>query len=443
MAFIRNIEKYFRFIKVGSFLARRQIRRGSVWITLLIITIMTLTFLSLVVIPGILVGLTEGSFEQNREHFTGDLYLTTLPDQETIVDTQDVVRVLSTIPEVESYSVRYSIGSTVEAGYITREDFTKEAESLSINAYAIDPENEEATTNISKFLIEGEMLRDDESGYVIIGSTLLAKYSGFADLFEPLVNVEVGKPSKLTLQGESLEGIERDQALLETNTSSGQTSEFIVKGILDSKVGELSSAIFITEQDYRRISGQKSLQASEIAIKHDGSVTEGQFKEIGLSYNFDRYAKVRTSTESIPKFLSEVQQTFGLLGNMIGAIGIVVSSITIFIVIYINALTRRKFIGILKGIGISEGAIEVAYLFQAVFYAMIGIGLGIGIVYGLLVPFFQANPIDFPFSDGILVARLPATLTRAVVLMFVTMIAGFLPARLIVRKNTLDSILQR
>ena len=176
MAFIRNIEKYFRFIKVGSFLARRQIRRGSVWITLLIITIMTLTFLSLVVIPGILVGLTEGSFEQNREHFTGDLYLTTLPDQETIVDTQDVVRVLSTIPEVESYSVRYSIGSTVEAGYITREDFTKEAESLSINAYAIDPENEEATTNISKFLIEGEMLRDDESGYVIIGSTLLAKY---------------------------------------------------------------------------------------------------------------------------------------------------------------------------------------------------------------------------------------------------------------------------
>ena len=172
-------------------------------------------------------------------------------------------------------------------------------------------------------------------------------------------------------------------------------------------------------------------------------MTEGQFKEIGLSYNFDRYAKVRTSTESIPKFLSEVQQTFGLLGNMIGAIGIVVSSITIFIVIYINALTRRKFIGILKGIGISEGAIEVAYLFQAVFYAMIGIGLGIGIVYGLLVPFFQANPIDFPFSDGILVARLPATLTRAVVLMFVTMIAGFLPARLIVRKNTLDSILQR
>jgi putative ABC transport system permease protein len=443
MAFIRKIQKYFRFVRVGSFLARRQIRRGNIWITLLIIAIMTLTFLSLVVIPGILVGLTEGSFEQNREHFTGDLYLTTLPQEDSIIDTQDVVRVLETIPEVANFSVRYSIGSTVEAGYIFREDYTEEAENLSINAYAIDPEDEEATTNISKFLIEGEMLSDDESGYVIIGSTLLAKYSGFADLFEPLVNVEVGKPIKITLQGDALAGLERDQALLEVNNDPGQTSEFIVKGILDSKVGELSSAIFITEQDYRRISGQKSLQATEIAIKHDGSVTEDQFKEIGLLYNFDRYAKVRTSTEAIPKFLSDVQQTFGLLGNMIGAIGIVVSSITIFIVIYINALTRRKFIGILKGIGISEGAIETAYLLQAVFYALIGIGLGVLVVYGLLVPFFQVNPIDFPFSDGILVARVPATLARALILMIVTMVAGFLPARLIVRRNTLDSILQR
>lgn len=430
-------------MKVGSFLARRQIRRGNIWITLLIISIMTLTFLSLVVIPGILVGLTEGSFEQNREHFTGDLYLTTLPNEEKITDTQDVIRVLDTVPEVESYSVRYSIGSTIEAGYIFRDDYTEAAESLSINAYAINPEDEEKTTNISTFLIEGEMLSSDESGYVLIGSTLLAEYSGFADLFEPLVNVEVGKPVRITLQGNPLEGIGRDQALTDGNTDPGQTSEFIVKGILDSKVGELSSAIFITEQDYRRISGEKSLQASEIAIKHNGSVTEDQFKEIALGYGFDRYAKVRTATESIPKFLSDVQQTFGLLGNMIGFIGIVVSSITIFIVIYINALTRRKYIGILKGIGISEGAIETAYLIQAVFYALIGIGIGLLIVYGLLVPLFAANPIDFPFSDGILVAKVPATLIRAIILLLVTMIAGFLPARLIVRKNTLDSILQR
>lgn len=437
------LQKYIRFLRVGSFLGTRQIRRGSIWINLLIISIMTLTFLSLVVIPGILVGLTEGSFEQNREHLTGDLYLTTLPDEETIVNTQDIVRVLDTLPEVEQYSVRYRIGTTVEAGYIDRPDFTKDAESLSVSAFAIDPDKEEATTNLSKFLVEGEMLENGRSGEVLIGATLLQKYSNFADLFEPLVDVEVGRPVRITLQGEVAEGIERDRQLVDGNNDIGQTTEFIVKGIIDSKVGELSSSIFITEQDYRRISQQTSLQASEIVIKRTNNLSDEGFKDIALSYGFGDFAKVQTATEAIPKFLSDVQRTFGLLGNMIGAIGIVVSSITIFIVIYINALTRRKFIGILKGIGISEGAIEFAYMLQSIFYAFIGIGFGLLLLYGLMVPFFAANPIDFPFSDGILVAKIGPTAVRAGVLMLVTMIAGLMPARIIVRQNTLDSILQR
>jgi len=444
MAAVRWVQKYLKFIKVGSFLGTRQIRRGSIWINLLIISIMTLTFLSLVVIPGILVGLTEGSFEQNREHLTGDLYLTTLPDEETIVNTQDIIRVLDTLPEVDSYTVRYKIAATIEAGYINRPDFTKDAESLSINAYVIDPEDEERTTELSRFLVEGEMLKEGEAGQLLIGATLLQKYSNFADLFEPLVDVEVGRPVKVTLQGEANQGLEQDQALLNGDTRSGQTTEFNVKGIVDSKVSDLSSTIFITESDYRRIAKKTSLQAAEIAIKHDGSISDERLKEIVTSYyHFDDYAKVRTATEAIPKFLSDVQLTFGLLGNIIGLVGIVVSSITVFIVIYINALTRRKYIGILKGIGISEGAIEFAYVVQSLFYAIIGIGLGLALVYGVLVPFFVENPIDFPFSDGILVADIGPTFLRAGILMIITMIAGLLPARIIVRQNTLDSILQR
>ena len=50
MAVVRWVQKYLRFLSVGSFLGVRQIRRGNIWINLLIISIMTLTFLSLVVI---------------------------------------------------------------------------------------------------------------------------------------------------------------------------------------------------------------------------------------------------------------------------------------------------------------------------------------------------------------------------------------------------------
>ena len=116
---------------------------------------------------------------------------------------------------------------------------------------------------------------------------------------------------------------------------------------------------------------------------------------------------------------------------------------TIFIVVFINAITRRKYIGIMKGIGINGGAIRMSYVFQSAFYALFGSAIGLFLVYGFLVPFINEHPIDFPFSDGILVAPVDQTLYRVGLLVFSTIIAGYIPAWMIIRKNTLDSILGR
>src|SRR5690606_13810132 len=137
-----------------------------------------------------------------------------------------------------------------------------------------------------------------------------------------------------------------------------------------------------------------------------------------------------------PKFLQDIKDTFALLGSIISSIGLFVASITVFIVIFINAITRRKYIGIMKGIGINGKAIELSYVFQSLIYAMIGSVIGIVLVYFVLVPFFNANPIDFPFSDGILVAPWSGTLWRIGLLIFATALAGYIPARMIVKKNT-------
>jgi ABC-type antimicrobial peptide transport system permease subunit len=42
-----------------------------------------------------------------------------------------------------------------------------------------------------------------------------------------------------------------------------------------------------------------------------------------------------------------------------------------------------------------------------------------------------------------LAATVSGALIRAAILMLITLLAGFIPARIIVRKNTLDSILGR
>jgi len=73
----------------------------------------------------------------------------------------------------------------------------------------------------------------------------------------------------------------------------------------------------------------------------------------------------------------------------------------------------------------------------------VGSILGLVILYGYIVPYSIANPISFPFSDGIISADLKDTLVRTLILITSAIIAGYMPARMIVKQNTLDSILGR
>jgi ABC-type antimicrobial peptide transport system permease subunit len=153
--------------------------------------------------------------------------------------------------------------------------------------------------------------------------------------------------------------------------------------------------------------------------------------------------KLPTSEESQPQFLKDIGTTFDILGNFLGGIGIVVASVTVFIVIFVNAITRRKYIGILKAIGITSLAIEVSYMIQAVFYAFLGSAIGMLVLYTFFEPFFLKNPINFPFADGILYAPFLDSLVRLGVLVVASVISGFIPARIVVNQKTLDAILGR
>jgi putative ABC transport system permease protein len=418
------MKNFLQTIRVGTFLGIRQLRRANRWTTLLIIFIMMLTFLNMVVISGILVGLIDGGNIANRNQYSGNVILTKLSGNPYIENTQNILATLPHVQGVTKWNERYSSGAQFEANYQTRRDFNVERDTAGSAVLGIDPVQEDQLTNLSDYVIEGEYLDPHESGYIMMGSTLLRRFSSqFGDGFGSLDGVYPGDRVKVT--------------------SNGKTKEFIVKGIIKSKVGEVSFRAFITKDDFLQFVERPSLNADEIALSTDGSVSDDAVKQTLVGYGFDRYAKIQTAKEAIPDFLNQIKIAFSLLGNVIGFIGIVVASITIFIVVFINAVTRRKFIGILKGIGVTSGSIEFAYVLQSFVYAIIGSTLGLVIIYTLLVPFFDKHPLNFPFSDGILSAPLSGTIVRLVLLLLVTLLAGYIPARMIVKKNTLDSILGR
>jgi ABC-type lipoprotein release transport system permease subunit len=65
------------------------------------------------------------------------------------------------------------------------------------------------------------------------------------------------------------------------------------------------------------------------------------------------------------------------------------------------------------------------------------------LIFTLIKPYFADNPLDFPFSDGILVAEPTDVALRACILLIITIFAGYFPARLVVKQKTLDAILGR
>jgi putative ABC transport system permease protein len=213
--------------------------------------------------------------------------------------------------------------------------------------------------------------------------------------------------------------------------------------MISSKVDEFDTSIVALDSEVRKILGRDDLNAGTVAIQLLPGTDPIQAKNFLVASGVDQYARIQTAEEAFPKFLKDIKATFSILGSAISGIGLVVASITIFIVIFVNAITRRRFIGILKGIGINKKAILYSYMYQAFIYASGGIVIGMVLIFFVIKPYFAVNPINFPFSDGILVATLGGTFLRAGILLVATIIAGYIPARIVIKQNTLSAILGR
>lgn len=412
-----------RALRIGFLLGLRQIQRASLWTTFLITFVMMLTFLNLIAVSGILIGLIEGAERAVREDALGDIIISAKDSEDRILETETVIRELSHYPEIQAYSVRYSGGATLEANYKERRDLSGERDTAAVQVTGIDPLQEDRMTHLSQFVVEGEYLDPNEEGQILIGAYYLKKYAElFGDVFDT-IEVEAGDTVRLTI-GEV-------------------TKEFTVKGIIESKVDEINLSTFIPEREFRRLFDRHDRNADQIVARTQIPSQNTEVVAALTNNGMAEYAKILTFEDNLPKFLIDIKKTFDVLGTFIGSIGIVVASITIFIIIFINALSRRRHIGILKGIGIDRRVIEIAYVFQAAFYALSGSLLGALLTYGVLVPYFENNPIQFPFSDGILSADPVSTFYRFLVLFTITLIAGLLPAWLIARQNTLNAILGR
>jgi putative ABC transport system permease protein len=410
-------------IRVGWFLAVRQIRHASVWTTGLIVAIMTLTFLNLAVVSGILVGLVEGSSVAYRQQYSGDVLVEALDNKRSIENAREIRYALEDDPRVEAVTARILVGVRMEAGWM-RLGRSEVADAVGMTLAAIDPTEEDAVTGLAGRMVAGRYLETQDDEGILVGDGILAAYARGAPGDETLDGAGVGDRVRLIVDGR-------------------EPMEVRVLGVVTSKIGEVNRRAYATEGLARKLTGRADPDPGEIAARLlPGASPEAVVAGLRAA-GYGQDAHPQTWQESQGSFFTDISTTFAVLGNVIGAIALAVSSVTVFIVIFIGAVTRRKFIGILKAVGVRPAAIELSYVLLSVFYAVVGTAIGFALLYLVIKPYFDANPIDFPFRDGILVAPLGTTLFRTALLGGATLLAGYLPSRMIVKQRTLDALLNR
>lgn len=414
---------------VGLFLAIRDIRRSNIWTTSLIVFIMTLTFFNMLLLGGILLGIAEGVINSFKFYYSSDVLVTPTIQKRTIEQTDSVMAVIKSLPTYKAATKRLTASATVENTNQIKIRETDTTESASATLVGIDPVAEDTVTHLSSKLIEGSYLDSADSDAALLGQNLLEKYVRGPDVASTaerkLTDVQVG--SRVTV------------------IVGGVRKEVTVKGIIGTDNANIDIRIFMVDTSARSLVSRTDPDVNEIAIALIQGNSDREAKEYILK-NLGKNSEniiVQTAEEALPSATADIKQTFSLLGNMVGFIALIVGAITIFIVIFVNAITRRKFIGILKGIGISSRAIEISYVLQAFFYALSGIIIGSFFIVGFIDPYFDLHPLNLPITRSRLAVTPNDLLLRGFILTITALLSGFIPAWLVTKQNTLDAILGR
>ena len=144
---------------------------------------------------------------------------------------------------------------------------------------------------------------------------------------------------------------------------------------------------------------------------------------------------VGTMMKSVTNIIDAV--SYALIGFV--SISLIVSSIMIGIITYISVLERTKEIGILRAIGASKKDISKVFNAETFIIGLIAGLLGIGITILLTIPI---NHFIYNLSGVAIKATLEpvAGLILVLISMFLTIIAGLIPAKMASKKDPVEAL---
>jgi putative ABC transport system permease protein len=265
---------------------------------------------------------------------------------------------------------------------------------------------------------------------------LAGQYLDESDRDQIVMGREISGGYGASLEVQSLKGVNiGDEVTIFYH--NGTTRKYTVKGIYATAFPLADMNAFVTQKEMESVLGIRD-RASEIIIRTDDAYPEAYYIE-ELRKAGVELPDIRPWQDFIGLVLG-LAQTFDIIKRIVLFIGLIVAGVTIFIVIFIATISRKKQIGIMKAIGMKEGIIVGSYIMLSLFYAVVGIGIGLAILVFIATPYFIAHPLDFPVGKTSLLIIRSEVATSIIAMLIVSIVAGFIPSWRVSRENIIKAI---
>ena len=401
------------------FLFYKYVTRGNKGTTVLIILVATLAFIQINLITGILSGAVNLIYFQTKNYYVGNIVIQPGKDkwgnnEEYIKQVAALKRKINAIPGIIGSSSHYTTGSVIE---YDPDKSGKDIRTISWPIKSIDPNDEKKISNLHNHMLAGAYLDESDRDRIIMGREVSGGYGA-------------------SLEVQSLKGVDIGDEVT-VFYHNGVTRKYTVKGIYATGFTLADMTIYVTQKEMESVLSLHD-RASEIIIRTDETRPEAyhiqELRRAGIEL-----PDIHPWQDFIGMVLG-IAQSFDIIKRIILFIGLVVAGVTIFIVIFIATTSRKKQIGIMKAIGTKEGIIVASYIMLAFFYALLAIGIGIGLTELLLKPYFIAHPLDFPMGKVSLHIVRSEFMTTVISMLVVSIIAGLIPSWQVTRENIIKAI---
>ena len=398
-------------LKLALFLAIKTILRGDKGSLVLTIFIMLVVFLNLLFIDSIFAGISKTMDKGKIDYQYGEVIIEPKSGDKYIKRTNEFIDSIKDFYYVKAITSRLKTGATL---INDKNNDGRDVASFSAGVIGINSEKDNKAIDIKSRIIAGRYLKADDSDKALLGTDIAGGY-GSSVFPDDLEGVRVGDE-------------------ITAKYSNDIIKKYKIVGIYKTKNFDTDSKMIVTKKELNKILGTTN-ESSEIIVRlNDRNLSQLATKNFE-KFNFDKL-EIADWNDKL-SFGRTINKSFDMIGNILRVIGSFVAGLVIFIIIFVDIVNRRKQIGILKAIGISEKVVIYSYLIRGMFYTLLGMLLGYLVMQFGVIGFFKVHPIDFPM--GWMVPFIKKESLRMSIILFAMagFIGSFLPTIREVRKKIL------